>query len=197
MARPHCRLSSARSGCEHYSHARSARAAVGDHIEGNGQRFYQEASQLGVEGVISKRIDRPYVPGNRGLWLKLKCLIREEFIVVSWTEPAGSRPYFGALLLGYYTQDGAAAPGAPRTKWRMGMSKVKLSIQVAPGADYGVEVSSETIAKDELAREIIDVLRRHFPMSGTSMIYDQARSRLPYDDLHRIGFLNRRTKWTW
>ena len=77
------------------------------------------------------------------------------------------------------------------------MSKVKLSIQVAPGADYGVEVSSETIAKDELAREIIDVLRRHFPMSGTSMIYDQARSRLPYDDLHRIGFLNRRTKWTW
>src|SRR5215472_10068303 len=106
MARPHCRLSSARSGCEHYSHARSARAAVGDHIEGNGQRFYQEASQLGVEGVISKRIDRPYVPGNRGLWLKLKCLIREEFIVVGWTEPAGSRPHFGAMLLGYYTNDG-------------------------------------------------------------------------------------------
>ena len=78
------------------------------------------------------------------------------------------------------------------------MSKVKLTIEVATGASYSVEVSSETIeTKEELAREIIDVLRRHFPMSGTSMIYDQARSRSPYDDVHRIGYLNRRTRWTW
>jgi hypothetical protein len=79
----------------------------------------------------------------------------------------------------------------------MGMSKVKLAIEVATGASYSVEVSSETMEKEELAREIIDVLRRHFPMSGTSMIYDKARSRSPYDDVHRIGLLNRRTKWTW
>jgi bifunctional non-homologous end joining protein LigD len=73
---------------------------------GNGRRFQQQACKLGVEGVISKRVDRPYAPGNRGLWLKSKCLNREEFIVVGWTEPAGSRSHFGALLLGYYTQDG-------------------------------------------------------------------------------------------
>jgi hypothetical protein len=80
----------------------------------------------------------------------------------------------------------------------MGMSKVKLAIEVETGASYSVEVSSEMIkTKEELAREVIDVLRRHFPMSGTSMIYDQARSRSPYDDLHRIGYLNRRTRWTW
>jgi hypothetical protein len=70
----------------------------------------------------------------------------------------------------------------------MGMSKVKLAIEVATGASYSVKVSSETIeAKDELAREIIDVLRRHFPMSGTSMIYYKARLRSPYDDVHRSG----------
>jgi hypothetical protein len=80
----------------------------------------------------------------------------------------------------------------------MGMSKVKLAIEVATGASYSVEVSSEMIErKDELAREIIDVLRRHFSMSGTSMSHDQARSRSPYDDVHRIGYLNRRTRWTW
>src|SRR5262249_7570914 len=77
-----------------------------DHVVGNGPRFHQEACRLGVEGVISKRMDRPYVPGNRGLWLKLKCLNREEFVVVGWTEPAGSRAHLGALLLGYYTNDG-------------------------------------------------------------------------------------------
>src|SRR5262249_40754928 len=77
-----------------------------DHVVGNGPRFHEEACRLGVEGVISKRIDRPYAPGNRGLWLKSKCLNREEFIVVGWSEPSGSRQHFGALLLGYYTDAG-------------------------------------------------------------------------------------------
>ena len=76
------------------------------------------------------------------------------------------------------------------------MSRVKLAIEVATGASYSVEVSSETMQQEVLAREIIDVLRRHFPMSGTSMIYDKARSRSP-DDVHRIGYLSRRTRWTW
>ena len=43
--------------------------------------------------------------GNRGLWLKVKCLHREEFVVVGWTDPEGRRPYLGALLLAYYDPD--------------------------------------------------------------------------------------------
>ena len=78
------------------------------------------------------------------------------------------------------------------------MSKVKLAIEVATGASYSVEVSSEMMKSEaELASQIIDVLRRHFPMSGISMSYDKARSRSPYDDAHRIGYLNRRSRWTW
>jgi bifunctional non-homologous end joining protein LigD len=46
------------------------------------------------------------VPGNRGLWRKAKALSRQEFVVVGWSDPEGSRPYLGALLLGYYTDDG-------------------------------------------------------------------------------------------
>jgi bifunctional non-homologous end joining protein LigD len=45
-------------------------------------------------------VDAPYVPGNRGLWRKSKCLNREEFVIVSNSDSDGSRPYFGALLLG-------------------------------------------------------------------------------------------------
>jgi hypothetical protein len=39
---------------------------------------------------------------NRGLWRKVKCLHREEFVVVGWTDPEGSRLWLGALLLAYY-----------------------------------------------------------------------------------------------
>jgi hypothetical protein len=64
------------------------------------------ASKLGFEGVVSKTIDAPYTPGNRGLWRKAKALYREEFVVVGWSDPEGTRPYLGALLLGYHSDDG-------------------------------------------------------------------------------------------
>jgi DNA ligase D-like protein (predicted ligase) len=77
-----------------------------DHQIGLGPAFYEKACPLGVEGIVSKRTDAPYVPGNRGLWLKVKCLNREEFVVIGWTDPEGARPFLGALLLGYYDPDG-------------------------------------------------------------------------------------------
>jgi len=77
-----------------------------DHQIGRGPEFYAKACELSVEGIVSKRVDAPYTPGNRGLWVKTKCLNREEFVVVGWTDPEGSRPFLGALLLAYYTPDG-------------------------------------------------------------------------------------------
>jgi bifunctional non-homologous end joining protein LigD len=77
-----------------------------DHQIGLGPAFYEKACALGVEGIVSKRADAPYVPGNRGLWLKVKCLNREEFVVIGWTDPEGARPFLGALLLGYYDPGG-------------------------------------------------------------------------------------------
>lgn len=77
-----------------------------DHQIGRGRAFYEQACSLKLEGIISKQADAPYAPGNRGLWLKVKCLNREEFVVVGWTDPEGSRPFLGALLLAYYDPDG-------------------------------------------------------------------------------------------
>jgi ATP-dependent DNA ligase len=73
-----------------------------DHQIGRGRAFYEHACAMEVEGIVSKRVDAPYAPGNRGLWRKVKCLNREEFVVVGWTDPEGSRPWLGALLLAYY-----------------------------------------------------------------------------------------------
>jgi ATP-dependent DNA ligase len=61
-----------------------------DHQIGRGRAFYDHACTLKVEGIVSKRVDAPYAPGNRGLWVKVKCLNREEFVVVGWTDPEGA-----------------------------------------------------------------------------------------------------------
>jgi DNA ligase D-like protein (predicted ligase) len=76
------------------------------HEIGDGELILKHAGKLGFEGVISKTIDAPYAPGNRGLWRKAKWLNRQEFVIVGWSDPEGSRPHLGALLLGYYTDDG-------------------------------------------------------------------------------------------
>jgi bifunctional non-homologous end joining protein LigD len=56
-----------------------------DHQIGRGPEFPKQACAMSLEGIVSKRADAPYTPGNRGLWLKVKCLHREEFVVVGWT----------------------------------------------------------------------------------------------------------------
>ena len=61
-----------------------------DHQIGRGRAFYDHACTLKMEGIVSKRVDAPYAPGNRGLWLKVKCLNREEFVMVGWNDPEGS-----------------------------------------------------------------------------------------------------------
>jgi DNA ligase D-like protein (predicted ligase) len=77
-----------------------------DHQIGLGPAFHRHACALGLEGIVSKRLDAAYSPGQRGLWLKTKCLNREEFVVVGQTDPEGNRPFIGALLLGYYDPRG-------------------------------------------------------------------------------------------
>jgi DNA ligase D-like protein (predicted ligase) len=76
------------------------------HEIGDGELILKHAGKLGFEGVVSKTVDAPYAPGNRGLWRKAKWLNRQEFIIVGWSDPEGSRPHLGALLLGYYSDDG-------------------------------------------------------------------------------------------
>jgi DNA ligase D-like protein (predicted ligase) len=76
------------------------------HETGDGEVILRHAGKLGFAGVVSKTIDAPNARGNRGLWRKAKCLNRQEFVVVGWTDPEGTRPHLGALLLGYYTDDG-------------------------------------------------------------------------------------------
>ncbi|MBA3820099.1 MAG: hypothetical protein H0X17_14490 [Deltaproteobacteria bacterium] len=73
-----------------------------DHVVGQGPAFFGLACQQGLEGIISKRRDRPYVPGRGKTWVKTKCLLRQELVIGGFTDPEGHRSGIGALLTGYY-----------------------------------------------------------------------------------------------
>ncbi|MHC8320962.1 DNA ligase D [Pseudomonas sp. GB2N2] len=60
------------------------------------------ACQMQMEGLIGKRLGSPYVSRRSSDWIKLKCKHRQEFVVVGYTDPKGSRNAFGALLLGLH-----------------------------------------------------------------------------------------------
>jgi bifunctional non-homologous end joining protein LigD len=79
--------------------------AYSDHEGGDGEAFRRAACKHGLEGVVSKRLDRPYLHGDRGGSIKSKCLNRAEFVIVGWSDPEGAPPLLGALLLGYYEPD--------------------------------------------------------------------------------------------
>ena len=86
--------------------AASDRLRFSDHVVGQGPAFLDRACRMGVEGIISKRVGRPYSGGRSRTWLKTKCTARQEFVVVGYTEPSGSRVGLGALLLGVHDNDG-------------------------------------------------------------------------------------------
>jgi len=76
-----------------------AHLAFSSHIEGDGEAAYRLAGERHFEGIISKRADRAYHGGRSDDWRKTKQLASDEFAVVGYTAPRGSRTGFGSLLL--------------------------------------------------------------------------------------------------
>ncbi|WP_274535002.1 DNA ligase D [Mesorhizobium sp. LCM 4577] len=72
-----------------------------DHIQGRGEELLNRFCDAGLEGVISKLADSPYVGARDGSWLKIKCIKRQEFVVVGWT-PSDKDRAFRSLILGVY-----------------------------------------------------------------------------------------------
>ena len=77
-----------------------------DHQIDRGPAFLRQARSFKLEGIVSKRRTDPYRPGRTRSWLKVKCRNREEFVIIGFTDPVGSREGFGALLVGYYDPQG-------------------------------------------------------------------------------------------
>ena len=72
---------------------------VPDHIEEDGVELFEACLERGLEGVVAKHMQSPYVPGQRSpFWLKVKAVKSDDFVVIGWT---GVKP-FDALLVGYH-----------------------------------------------------------------------------------------------
>jgi bifunctional non-homologous end joining protein LigD len=75
---------------------------------GGGRALLDAVTEQGLEGLIAKRLDRPYEPGKRSsVWRKIKVRIHDEFVVGGWTEGAGNRAgHLGSLVLGCHDESG-------------------------------------------------------------------------------------------
>jgi len=110
------------------------------HSLGDGGEAFARATAAGLEGVVCKRIDSPYVGARNGDWVKVKGRPSDEFIVIGFTEPKGSRSGIGALLLaqsrkGVLTYVGRVGTGLNNEQLRALREKLQAHVVAAPAAD--------------------------------------------------------------
>ena len=79
-----------------------------EHFATDGDALYDQVVTLGLEGIVAKKADAPYRAGRSPNWLKIRADRTDDFAVVGFTRPKGSRSGFGALDLGAY-RDGKLA----------------------------------------------------------------------------------------
>ncbi|MFJ7795564.1 DNA ligase D [Pseudomonas sp. NPDC096950] len=105
------------------------------------QDIVESACALSLEGVIGKRAGSPYVSRRSPDWIKLKCRLRQEFVIIGYTAPQGSRSGFGALLLGVYDDKGLIYAG------RVGTGFNQANLKLFHGQLQKIERKTSPLAK--------------------------------------------------
>ncbi|MDO9437735.1 DNA ligase D [Hydrogenophaga sp.] len=78
----------------------------------------ESACRMHLEGVIAKRADSTYVSRRSDSWLKLKCKLRQEFVVCGYTDRSDGARQIGSLLLGIHNEEGElVSAGSVGTGW--------------------------------------------------------------------------------
>ena len=124
------------------SSARSGSQALLREVEGSGRRSASASivsatapsssaarARVGAEGIVSKLAASPYRGGRRRDWLKIKCFLRQEFVIGGYTEPSGSRSHFGALLVGVFEGKRPALRRPRRDRLRRRRRSTELAAQ--------------------------------------------------------------------
>ena len=112
---------------------RQARAPVhvADHVIGAGEALLRSMCAAGQEGIIAKRIDAPYRAGRGRDWVKVKCTLRQEFVVIGWKRSTSRARPFSSLLLAQHDGGKLVYKGNVGTGFTLdGMSE--LAAKMAP-----------------------------------------------------------------
>ena len=89
-----------------------ANIRLSEGLQGSKEDLLRVAQEFGLEGLVAKKTNSVYESGRRsGAWVKLKITKSQEFVIGGYTLPEGSRKYFGALLVGYNSQEGLRFAG--------------------------------------------------------------------------------------
>ena len=153
---------------------------MSDHVQGTGEAFYRHACDFGLEGIISKRGDQPYRSGRGKDWVKVKCLKRQEMVVVGFTDPEGSRSGFGALHLAvneggelvYAGKVGTGFDTKTLTSLRKKLGKLERKTAAFKKAPRGAEARRSHWVEPKLVAEVAftewteDGLLRHPTFQG-------------------------------
>jgi bifunctional non-homologous end joining protein LigD len=75
------------------------------HLLEKGEEFFKMSCEHHLEGIVSKQASSTYASGRHDEWVKTKCGHRQEFVIGGWTEPQGTRPGLGSLLLGVFEKN--------------------------------------------------------------------------------------------
>jgi bifunctional non-homologous end joining protein LigD len=117
------------------------RVRVSQTFDADGASVLQSACKMGLEGVIAKRLNAPYRSARTDAWLKVKCQLRQEFVIGGFTVRSDGAGEIGSLLLGVYDQDGGLrSVGSVGTGWDSATAEAilrqleKLEVPVSPFA---------------------------------------------------------------
>ena len=133
---------------------------VSDAFAGVGQQMLEAAREHGLEGIVAKHATSVYEPRRSREWLKIKITGEQEFLIGGFTEPQGSRDYFGALVLGFHEGGKLLWAGNVGTGFDQKLlasihAKLKpLIIPKSPFADKPAPERGITWVKPELVCEV-------------------------------------------
>jgi bifunctional non-homologous end joining protein LigD len=152
---------------------------------GDGRDFLAVTAEHGLEGVIAKRLDSPYRPGERGgEWVKVKNTNRQELVIGGWLEGKGNRTgQLGALLMGYHENEdkarglryaGRVGTGFSQSELeRLGAQLDTRGRRTSPFAKHGVQppkdahfVKPDLVAEIEFSHWTRDRILRHSSYRG-------------------------------
>ena len=151
-----------------------------EHLDVRADELLQHACRLGLEGIISKQADSKYVSSRSGHWIKSKCNLRQEFVIVGYMPSTATRAAIGSLVLGYYEGNALVHAGRVGTGYSNELardlmktlhsietSQPKFKNAVAPASSRGVKwVKPQLVAEVEYRGWTSDNLLRQASFKG-------------------------------
>jgi bifunctional non-homologous end joining protein LigD len=142
------------------------------HVIGRGPEFFASAVESGLEGIISKRRNAPYLEGRSTSWLKTKTRHEQEFVVGGYTEPTSrSKVSIGGLLLGVYEGDRLVFSGGVGTGFTDAAARdlrKLLGLVERDASPFATEVTGQPMARVRWVepRVVVRVAFSHWTSDG-------------------------------